>query len=82
MRKNLDADARNSLESATTAIRAYAGSDVSKHAIDLFDSLATAYCLELMHVAPECLHRVQAALQQVSALRDVFADESIDVPKI
>lgn len=82
MRKNVDKDIHDGLRASTTTIRSYKGSDLSLHAIELLDHLAAAYCMELMYVKPEGLQRVQAALTQVSALRDVFADESIDVPKI
>lgn len=72
----------NRLVEAGKAVRAYAGSDASTHAIEMLDALAASYCLDLVHVLPEGLVRVQAALQQVQALRNVFADDGYDMPKI
>ena len=69
------------IESAK-AVRAYADSDLSRHAIELMDALAASYCLDLINVAPEGLVKIQSALKQVAALRDVFANDGIDIPKI
>jgi hypothetical protein len=74
--------AHASLLDSCKAVRAYADSELSKHAIDMLDALAAGYCVDLIHVQPEGLVRLQSALQQVSALRDVFANDGADIPKI
>ena len=70
------------LVSATKTIREYAGSEISTQAIELLDALSASYCLDLVYVQPEDLIRVQSALRQVAALRAVFANDGIDIPKI
>lgn len=60
----------------------YAGSDVSKQAIAVLDALYDCYCLDLIDVAPDGLVRIQAAIKQVTYLRNVFANDGLDVPKI
>lgn len=67
---------------SVVAVRAYEGSELSKHAVEMLDALAAGYCLELVFVEPQGLVRVQSALRQVNALRAVFANEGVDVPKI
>ena len=67
---------------ATKTVRAYEGSELSAHAIELLDALAASYCLDLIDVAPEGLVRLQAALKQVTALRNIFANDGMDLPKI
>jgi len=70
------------LTEATRNVRAYQGSELSEHAIALLDALTASYCLDLVHVAPEGLVRIQSALKQVSFLRNVFANDGMDIPKI
>lgn len=78
------------MESATHAkliatsnvMRQFAGSDASRAALELFDTLSASYCLELINVTPESLARVQSALKQVALLRSVFANEGRDIPRI
>lgn len=67
---------------AVRTVRAYEGSDLSKHVIDMLDALAASYCLDLIEVTPDGLTRLQAALKQVSVLRDVFANDGVCEPKI
>jgi hypothetical protein len=67
---------------ANRNVRAYADSDASKHAIELLDALMASYCVDLIHVSPDGLIRLQAALQQVTALRDTFANDGMNIPKI
>jgi len=67
---------------ATRNVRSYKGSELSGHAIELLDALTASYCLDLVHVAPEGLVRLQSALKQVSYLRNVFANDGLDIPKI
>ena len=75
-------DSHKKLTEASRDMRMYAGSDVSKQAIALLDSLFDCYCQDLINVSPESLMRIQSAIKQVRALRNVFANEGIDVPKI
>jgi len=70
------------LKSASLSVREYKGSDVSKQAIALLDALYDCYCLDLINVRPEGLVALQSALKQVSMLRNVFTNDSQDVPKI
>ena len=79
---DMEQNTRNLLINSVQAVRAYADSDLSKHAIEMLDALAASYCLELINVAPEGLVRLQSALKQVSALRDVFANDGCDLPII
>jgi hypothetical protein len=74
--------AHKNLVEASATMRAYAGSAASAQAIEMLDALSASYCLDLIHVKPEDLIRTQSALQQVSALRAVFADDGVDIPKI
>lgn len=74
--------AHQELLEAAAVVRSYEGSDLSRHAIALLDALSASYCLDLMHVSPDGLTRVQAALKQVMQLRDVFANDGMDLPKI
>ncbi len=74
--------AHNALKSASLSVREYKGSDVSKQAIALLDALYDCYCLDLINVRPEGLVALQSALKQVSMLRNVFTNDSQDVPKI
>lgn len=70
------------MASATSVVRAYAGSDASKAMLVLLDALIDSYKLDLMHVKPDGLERLQAAIQQAAAIRAVVADDTTDIPKI
>ena len=48
----------------------------------LLDVLIESYKFDLMHVKPEGLERLQAAIQQCQSLRDMVAGDSSDIPKI
>lgn len=63
-------------------VRAYAGSDVSRHLTEMLDTLAQSYCMDLVNVSVERLIPLQAAIKQVYAIRKVVENEGIDVPKI
>lgn len=82
MRFDTDQAAHRALSSTTATVRAYAGSELSGHVIELLDALAISYCMDLVHVEPDGLVRLQSALRQVSMLRDVFANNGMDIPKI
>lgn len=77
-----DRRAHEGLVEATRAVRGYAGSDVSRAVVEMLDALVASYCLDLIYVKPEGLIRLQSALQQVTALRDVLSDDGRDIPKI
>lgn len=70
------------MSSATTVVRAYAGSDASNALLAMLDALIDSYKLDLMHVKPDGLDRLQAAIQQTVAIRAVVADDTADPPKI
>ena len=70
------------LKEASLTVREYKGSNVSKHAVALLDALYDCYCLDLINVRPEGLVALQSALKQVTLLRNVFTNDSQDVPKI
>ena len=72
----------NRLKESTRDLRMYAGSDVSKQAIAVLDALYDCYCQDLIDVAPDGLVRLQAAIKQVTYLRNVFANDGLDIPKI
>lgn len=72
----------NRLKESSRDLRLYAGSDVSKQAIALLDALYDCYCLDLIDVSPDGLVRLQAAIKQVTYLRNVFANDGMDIPKI
>ena len=74
--------AHDALIETVRDVRAYADSDLSKHVIDMLDALAASYCLDLIEVTPDGLSRLQAALKQVSLLRDIFANDGVNIPKI
>lgn len=66
----------------TQGVRAYAGSEGSRQIVAMLDMLVGSYCLELMTVTAQDLPRVQAALRQVMAIRDVVSGDGQDIPKI
>jgi hypothetical protein len=70
------------LVDATRIVRAYADSELSGHLVSLMDALTATYSLELMHVSTDGLVRVQSALRQVLALRDVLTNDGLNDPKI
>ena len=81
-RVDLETKGHKALLQAAANVRAYAGSELSVHAVNLLDALMASYCLDLIQVQPEGLIRLQAALKQTMALRDVFANDGMDIPKI
>lgn len=75
-------NALKQMGSACTLVRAYAASDSARAMLALLDALIDSYKLDLMHVSPEGLTRLQAAIQQAAAIRAVVADDTTDIPKI
>lgn len=74
--------AMKQMASATSVVRAYAGSDPSKALLALLDALIDSYKLDLMDVTPDKLTHLQAAIRQTAAIRAVVADDTTDAPKI
>lgn len=74
--------AMHQMASAAVVVRAFASSDSARALIALLDALIASYLLDLLHVTPDSLVRVQAAIKQAQAIRAVVADESTDIPKI
>lgn len=70
------------MASAAIVVHAYAGSDSSKSMLAMLDALIESYKLDLMHVRPDGLDRLQAAIQQTAAIRAVVAGDSADIPRI
>jgi len=67
---------------ATRTVRQYAGSDCSRHVIEMLDCLARSYVLDLVNVDVDGLVKLQAAIKQVYAIRSVLDDNGLDIPKI
>lgn len=74
--------AMKQMASATSVVRAYAGSDSSKALLSMLDALIDSYKLDLMVVTPDKLMHLQAAIRQTAAIRAVVADDTTDIPKI
>lgn len=70
------------LVEATRTVRQYAGSDVSRHVIEMLDCLAQSYVMDLVNVPVEGLVPLQAAIKQVYAIRSVLDNDGLDIPKI
>ena len=70
------------LVDACAAVREYAGSPASKAAIRMLDALEASYVIDLRDVQEGGLVRLQSALKQAAALRDVFAGSEDVLPKI
>ena len=74
--------AMQKMASASNLVREYAGSDSASAMLALLDALIDSYKLDLMHVKPDGLERLQAAINQCQALRNVAANQTNDIPKI
>jgi hypothetical protein len=48
----------------------------------MLDSLIDIYKDDLIYVAVDNLQRVQSAIQQTIAIRNVVRDDTLDLPKI
>lgn len=82
MKLDASLTAMKQMASAATVVRAYAASESSKALLAMLDALADSYKLDLMHVRPDGLDRLQAAILQTMAIRNVVADDTQDIPKI
>jgi len=67
---------------ASRTVRQYAGSECSRHLINLLDVLGRNYVTDLVNVRPDGLIALQAAIKQTYAIRAIVANEGQDVPKI
>lgn len=74
--------AMKDMSRAAEVVRALSGCDSSNAVCAMLDALIESYKLDLMHVTPDGLTRLQAALRQTQSIRDVVAGESQDIPKI
>ena len=73
---------QNKLIESSRVVRQYAGSDCSRHVIEMLDALGQSYFHDLVDVTPEGLIKLQTALKQVYAIRSILANEGQDIPKI
>lgn len=71
-----------SIEHHTRELRLFRGSDQSRLMVGLLNALVESYRQDLADVTPEGLVRVQTALRQTLALRDVFTSEHATLPRI
>lgn len=69
------------LHSACSAIREYAGSELSNHVDDMLTALIDSYRADLEEVTQGRLVELQTKLKQASAIRSVIRGE-IGVPRI
>ena len=68
-------DMQRNIESATTLVRAYSGSDVSKAVCAMLEVMTDSYKVELMTVKPDDLVRLQALILQTEAIRAVVSGD-------
>ena len=80
--KDLGQQVHEELINSTSVVRAYAGSDVSRNVIEMLDCLGRSYTLDLVHCKLDDLIRIQSAIKQIYAIRNVLAAEGFDIPKI
>jgi homoserine acetyltransferase len=77
-----DQEVQKRLRDATQIVREYAGSDCSRNVIEMLDAIGQSYTMDLVHCTVDDLVRIQSALKQVFAIRNVLAAEGFDIPKI
>ena len=70
------------MANAAEVVRAFSSSDTAKATCAMLDALIESYKLDLMHVTPEGLVRLQASILQTQAIRNVVAGDTQDIPKI
>lgn len=68
-------DMQRNIESATSLVRAYAGSDVSKAVCVMLEEMISSYKVELMTVKPDELVRLQALILQTEAIRAIVSGD-------
>lgn len=74
--------AMRELASAADVVTYFAGGDCANAIVSMLDHLIETYKIDLMNVSPEGLTRLQAAIQQTLAIRDVVANGTKAIPKI
>lgn len=70
------------LADASDVLRAYAGSDVSRAAVEMLRALEDVYVLALRDVQADHLIKLQAQIRQVVAVREVFENIGMELPRI
>jgi hypothetical protein len=73
---------RAKIEGAAGHVRAYSASEANRAMVALLDALLESYKQDLIHARVDGVPRIQAAAQQVMALRATVADTSIESPSI
>jgi len=66
----------------TNAVTEYVGSEAYRHAAAMLEVLIYSYSKDLQNVLPEDLVRVQTAIRQTTAIRDLLIGASRVSPKI
>ena len=74
--------AMQDIQNAAEVVRAFSASDTSQAINAMLDALIESYKLELMRVSPDGLVRVQTAIQQTIAIRQVINGQTHFLPKI
>ncbi len=74
--------AMQDIQNAAEVVRAFSASDTSQAINAMLDALIESYKLELMRVLPDGLVRVQTAIQQTIAIRQVINGQTHFLPKI
>lgn len=74
--------AMQDIQNAAEVVRAFSASDTSQATIAMLDALIESYKLDLMRVLPDGLVRVQTAIQQTIAIRQVINGQTHFLPKI
>ena len=82
MKVDAQMKAMQDMASAAEVVRAYVNTDSARAMTAMLDVLITSYTLDLLHVLPADLVRLQAAIKQTQAIRNVVTDQSQDPPKI
>jgi hypothetical protein len=70
------------LADASEVMRAYAGGDVSMAAVQMLRALEDGYMLDLRSVGADNLVQLQTKIRQVIALREVFENVGLELPRI
>jgi hypothetical protein len=70
------------MASAAEVVRAFSASEANRAIVAMLEELITSYKFDLIHVPVDGLIKLQTAIQQTQAIRDVVADESNNMPKV
>jgi hypothetical protein len=70
------------IQNAAEVVRAFSASDTSQAISAMLDALIESYKLDLMRVLPDGLVRLQTAIQQTIAIRQVINGQTHFLPKI